>query len=499
MDFCGSQKKRVVWYLDNEPLFEAGQEALSPKRSPSNPDFYVGQRDVPTEPMSMLLNVAISDHGVMNWNRHMKFPITMEVDYVRIYQNPKKGHSITCDPSSHPTKKYIEANPSVFGLPVCGNSKCDDGECDTCPQDCAHNMACPGTHLNEKPVGEWTGGPWRTGPKHGVKLEHECEVKFTDKGMQVKAGKYGCTVRRTGLLPHGPLEQTAKRKFALLVDTEGKGKFSYAATIGPGGTKCNPEKRGCPATYIMTAEPNVALCHDCEGIFLADGLVGNDFKIDLSYRFPYFVGSWGAELRFVILPGSDILFKKVRFGAFGVPKSARRPLKITPKGYWSPAPCNRRVGTDGVTCGQRMTWLMSPNGGGLKYKDAHAKVTGRFPKQCTECTLPHDPCERPVCEWRGQENCATCADRMLWLSHKDRKWKRLRIEESQEYIAQQWPKLCGECKNPKHACDKEVCDGENCRTCGKAIAWEVKNGLEKKEAQSKIARKHEICAGCYIE
>jgi len=495
--FLWEPKKRVVWYLDDEPLFEAGQEALSPKRSPSNPNFFVGQRDVPTEPMSMLLNVAISDHGVMNWNRHMKFPITMEVDYVRIWQNPSKGHTLTCDPSSHPTKQYINANPNFFGVPVCGNNKCDDGECESCPEDCAHNLACPGVHLSEMPVGGWPAPIWRQGPKHGVHLESGCEVIFNEKGMRVKAQGNPCTVRRPGLLPDGPLQETALRKFSIIVNTEGSGSFSYAATIGPGGTKCNPKKRGCPATYIMTAEENVALCHDCEGVFNAGGVVGVDFKIDLSYRIPYFVGAWGAELRFVVQPGSDILFRKVKFGPFGLPKNAARPVAITPKGYWEPAPCHLKV-KGGITCGARITWLMSPEGGGSSYEDAHRQVVGQF-KECTECTLPHDPCERPVCEWQGQENCATCADRMLWMSHKDRKWERLRIEESQEYIAQQFPKLCNECKDPRQACEKIVCDDGDCQTCAKAIVWELKQGTPKADARAQVSSRHPVCHKCYIE
>lgn len=478
-------KKRVVWYMDGEPLFEAGQEALSPKRSPSNPEFYVGQRDVPTEPMSMLLNVAISDHGVMNWNRHMTFPITMEVDYVRVYQNPAKGHTLSCDPKSHPTKVYIDANPSKFGLPICGNSKCDDGECTSCPKDCSGNMACPGKHLDEIPV--WGDNKWLPGPKHGVGSEHGCEVKFTQWGIKIKSTWHACTVRRGGLLPHGPLEETKNKKFAILVETEGTGKFHYAATIGPGGNKCNPKKRGCPATYITVAEKNVALCHDCEGEFPAGGQAGASFKIDLSYRFPYFVGAWGAELRLVVQPGSDILIKHVKFGTFSVPQKAHKPLRILPKGYWEPTPCERPVGPKKATCGSNMLWLMSPTGGSKEYQAAHAKVSAEF-KECSECTLPHDPCERPVCEWKGQQGCSTCADRMLWLSHKERRWKRLRAEESQEFIAQLYPRICKECKEPKHPCQKIV--GKAGLTCAKAMARQVKQGLSRADAQRKVASNH---------
>jgi hypothetical protein len=37
-------------------------------------------------------------------------PATFKIDYVRIYQNPTKGHSVTCDPPGLETREYIDAN-----------------------------------------------------------------------------------------------------------------------------------------------------------------------------------------------------------------------------------------------------------------------------------------------------------------------------------------------------------------------------------------------------
>jgi len=182
-----------------------------------------------------------------------------------------------------------------------------------------------------------------------------------------------------------------------------------------------------------------------------------------------------------------------------VPSKAASPTQLLLTGYWEPAPCEKKVG-GGSSCGERMLWLMSPEGGSNSYEAAHNKVAAKF-EECADCTLPHDPCSRPVCEWAGQSNCATCADRMLWLTSKDRKWKRLKIEEAQEYIAQQWPKLCNECKDPQHPCDQEVCDDGHCRSCAKAMAEEMKQNVwsSRKDAHDQVAVRHPICEKCYIQ
>jgi len=502
--FLVEPNERVVWYMDGEPLFEANQIALSPKQSPSNPDFYVGQRDVPSEPLSMLLNVAISDHGVMNWNRHMEFPISMEVDYVRIYQDESKGHSLSCSPADHPTAEYIENHKDLFGLPICGNRKCDDGECDSCPGDCVGNMACPAQHLDEHPF--WSNwGPWWENPHYGGSNGEGCKTTYQEDGVRIQSqGSNACTLRRGGLLGHGPLEETRRNAFDLLIESEGHGEFEYAVTIGPAGSKCNPKVRGCPATDIMPAERNVALCADCQGSFQAPGLMGQSLNIDLTYRFPYFLGPWGAELRIVVQPGADISIKRIRFGNFGITTDHREHFRapvIIQRGYWAPAPCDLRVGSGHNSCGERMIFLMSDMGGSLSYEEAHASVSSHY-KECAACTHPHSPCDRPACEWAGQEGCTTCGDRMLWLFDPERKWKRLRREEAVEFVAQQWPKVCSDCKTPTHACDLEVCDGGNCRTCAKAMASLLgKEGGHKSldEAHDIVAQQHPKCYKCVIQ
>ena len=45
---------------------------------------------------------------------NLKFPATMEVDYIRVYQ-PKNAKNIGCDPPDYPTKNYIDNHPDAYG------------------------------------------------------------------------------------------------------------------------------------------------------------------------------------------------------------------------------------------------------------------------------------------------------------------------------------------------------------------------------------------------
>ena len=114
-------------------LFSVTKEALGRKTSPTDPSQTVGPRDVSTEPMY----VALSHAGP----RAPGPPSTLEVDYVRLYHNPQR-HSFGCDAPRRPTARYIAENPGLFGVPRCGNGRCEAGECAQCPRDCLDAAAC---------------------------------------------------------------------------------------------------------------------------------------------------------------------------------------------------------------------------------------------------------------------------------------------------------------------------------------------------------------------
>lgn len=92
----------IRWFVGDTPTFTVYSKALHPN---GNIDW----RRISKEPMSIILNLGISNNwAYINWPS-IFFPVTMSIDYVRIYQ-PKDNKSITCDPEDYPTYDYIEAH-----------------------------------------------------------------------------------------------------------------------------------------------------------------------------------------------------------------------------------------------------------------------------------------------------------------------------------------------------------------------------------------------------
>ncbi|KAF8639593.1 hypothetical protein AX14_010040 [Amanita brunnescens Koide BX004] len=73
----------------------------------------VGQRLIPEEPMSIILNLGISP----NWQTidlaTMIFPAELRFDYVRVYQR-KGSTNIGCDPKAYPTADYINNHIEAY-------------------------------------------------------------------------------------------------------------------------------------------------------------------------------------------------------------------------------------------------------------------------------------------------------------------------------------------------------------------------------------------------
>ncbi|TFK87206.1 glycoside hydrolase family 16 protein [Polyporus arcularius HHB13444] len=104
----------ITWQVNGKPSVRMGAGAMGPDQGPDGSQ--VGQRIVPEEPMSIILNLGISQ----NWQQidlsTMVFPAIMQVDYVRIYQ--RSGHTnIGCDPADYPTAKYIEDHAEAYSNP----------------------------------------------------------------------------------------------------------------------------------------------------------------------------------------------------------------------------------------------------------------------------------------------------------------------------------------------------------------------------------------------
>lgn len=96
----------VQWFVGDDPTFTIYAKALHPN---GNIDW----RLISQEPMSIIMNLGISNSwAYIDW-ASIYFPVTMSIDYVRIYQ-PNDSVSITCDPTDYPTYDYIQSHLNAY-------------------------------------------------------------------------------------------------------------------------------------------------------------------------------------------------------------------------------------------------------------------------------------------------------------------------------------------------------------------------------------------------
>ncbi|EDO15916.1 hypothetical protein Kpol_480p3 [Vanderwaltozyma polyspora DSM 70294] len=97
------------WFVGDVPTFTIYSKALHPN---GNIDW----RYISREPMSIIMNLGISNNwAYIDW-QSIYFPVTMSIDYVRLYQ-PSNAVNIDCDPDSHPTYDYIESHLNAYHNP----------------------------------------------------------------------------------------------------------------------------------------------------------------------------------------------------------------------------------------------------------------------------------------------------------------------------------------------------------------------------------------------
>jgi len=111
----------VAWYYDDEFVWSMeaasfGEYKICNSSAPGAPCLRTPKRQVPAEPMSLVMNTAIG-----TWNggptaldgKH--WPASLWVDYVRVWQ--KEEHT-GCDPPDYPTAAYIEKHADLYGEPA---------------------------------------------------------------------------------------------------------------------------------------------------------------------------------------------------------------------------------------------------------------------------------------------------------------------------------------------------------------------------------------------
>ncbi|EGW31664.1 uncharacterized protein SPAPADRAFT_140433 [Spathaspora passalidarum NRRL Y-27907] len=96
----------ITWYVGDDPTYTLYAKALHPNGN-------IGWRHIPKEPLSIVMNLGISNNwAYINWPA-LTFPSTMRIDYVRVYQ-PEDQVNIGCDPPGYPTFDYIEQHLNIY-------------------------------------------------------------------------------------------------------------------------------------------------------------------------------------------------------------------------------------------------------------------------------------------------------------------------------------------------------------------------------------------------
>lgn len=96
----------IRWFVGDVPTYTLYAKALHPNGN-------IGWRRISKEPMSVIMNLGISNNwAYIDW-QFIFFPVTMSIDYIRIYQ-PNSSISITCEPDGYPTQDYINAHKNAY-------------------------------------------------------------------------------------------------------------------------------------------------------------------------------------------------------------------------------------------------------------------------------------------------------------------------------------------------------------------------------------------------
>jgi len=99
----------VQWFVGHDPTMTLHAQALHPN---GNVDW----RRISKEPMSIIMNLGISNNwAYIDWNS-LHFPVTFRIDYVRLYQPPDQVN-VGCDPPGYPTQQYIDDHKKIYYNP----------------------------------------------------------------------------------------------------------------------------------------------------------------------------------------------------------------------------------------------------------------------------------------------------------------------------------------------------------------------------------------------
>merc|ERR1719181_977122 len=150
------------------------------------------------------------------------------------------------------------------------------------------------------------------------------------------------------------------------------------------------------------------------------------------------------------------------------------------------------------TCGERIDWLKSAEGGGMSDGDARAEIARFFPVECGSCSPPTNGglCDLDVLS-TDASGTYSCGDRISWLQSAE--GGSLSADEATTRVATEFPSSCGIC-----ACNLNTiaADGNGAYSCWQRIDWlqTAEGGSnDAATAHSQIASQHpEECGLCLL-
>jgi beta-glucanase (GH16 family) len=100
----------ISWKVGDQTMVMMDGRAIGPNGN-------IQARQISEEPMSLVLNLGISNSWTyIDW-ANLIFPAVMRVDYVRWYQKKDEDPLVTCDPPGFETTKYIKDHINAYTNP----------------------------------------------------------------------------------------------------------------------------------------------------------------------------------------------------------------------------------------------------------------------------------------------------------------------------------------------------------------------------------------------
>ncbi|ESK95066.1 glycoside hydrolase family 16 protein [Moniliophthora roreri MCA 2997] len=107
----GFDNAYISWMSDNKQAWTINAGGLA-----ADDAVQISARPIPQEPMYIIMNLGMSkSFGEVDIN-HLTFPNHMRVDWIRVYQDPKKIN-VGCDPKDFPTQAYIQKHMEAYQNP----------------------------------------------------------------------------------------------------------------------------------------------------------------------------------------------------------------------------------------------------------------------------------------------------------------------------------------------------------------------------------------------